>query len=132
MSAKTIAPVNDVFAQVPEFLAAFNNILEKGFFESVQFHVGSPMSEGALHLVSILCSGCVPSDKKYEAKGCGLVIDPNTVVATCRKLVAENQVKNVTTNVETNDWSLYDEKDGKVIGSRGQRTKLSLHITFTV
>lgn len=120
----------DLFASVPEFLAAFNNILEHGFFEDIQFNVNGKMMEGKIVGCSITASGCVPSDKKYMAEGCGAVIDPGAIVASCRRLAETKKVKDVTTKVETNDWPLWDTKGEDVIGSKGKRTKLFLYVTF--
>jgi hypothetical protein len=130
MNAQTETSVVDVFAQVPEFLAAFNHILEKGFFEEVQFQVGMPMGEGKVYNCTLVCSGCIPNSEQYRSKGCGVIIDPNAVVATCRNLAAENQVDKTCTEVKSQDWPLWDEEGNKVIGSKGQRTELSLTIWF--
>lgn len=122
----------DLFAPVPEFLAAFDNILKNGFFEEIQFNTGGKMMEGKIYGCSITATGCVPSDKKFEAEGSGAIIDPNTIVASCRKLATQKKVKDVTTKVETKDWPLWDATGEKVIGSKGKRTELFLYVTFKI
>lgn len=120
----------DLFAPVPEFLAAFSNILGNGFFEEIQFNTGDKMMEGRIYGCSISATGCVPSDKKYKADGCGAIVDPNAVIASCRKLADQKKVKDITTKVETKDWPLWDTKGENVVGSKGKRTELFLYITF--
>lgn len=120
----------DLFDQVPEFLAAFNNIVKNGFFEEIQFSASGKMMEGKIFGCSITATGCVPSDKKFAANGSGSIIDPNAIVAACRKLTDQNRVKDVTTKVETKDWPLWDAKGEKMIGSKGKRTELFLYIAF--
>ncbi len=120
----------DLFAPVPEFLAAYNNILENGFFEEIKFTAGSVMMEGKIHSCFVSISGCVPNHEKYRADGCGTLIDPNAVIATCRRLAGQNQIKHLSTSIETEDWRLWDAKGNNIVGSKGHRTKLSLQITF--
>lgn len=120
----------DLFAPVPEFLAAFNNLLENGFFEEIQFNTGGKMAEGVIYGCSITLSGCVPSDEQYKVEGCGTIIDPNTVIASCRKLAGRNLVKDITTKVETKDWPLWDDEGENIIGSKGKRSELFLYIKF--
>lgn len=122
--------LRDLFAPVPEFLAAFNNILENGFFEEVEFHVRGKMMEGKIFSCSITATGCVPANESYKASGCGAVIDPNAVIASCRKLADQNQVKDITTKVETKNWPVWNTEGENIIGSKGTRTELSLYITF--
>ncbi len=120
----------DLFAPVPEFLAAFNNLLENGFFEGIQFHAGGKLTEGVIHGCSITISGCVPSGKQYKMEGCGAIIDPNAVIDSCRKLADQNKVKEIMTKVETENWPLWDADGENIIGSKGKRTELFLYITF--
>lgn len=120
----------DLFAQVPEFLAAFRNILNNGFFEEIQFSTGNEMSEGTVYSCCITAAGCIPSNKKFGADGCGAIINPKTIIAACRKLATQKKVKGVTTKVETKDWPLWDAKGENVVGSKGKRIGLFLQITF--
>lgn len=120
----------DLFAQVPEFLAAFNNVLENGFFEEIQFHVGGKMTEGRIPSCSITAMGCVPSEKKYKADGCGAVIDPATIIASCRKLAGQKKIQDIIAKIETENWPLYDAEGQNVIGSKGKRTKLYILVMF--
>ncbi|HEY0979722.1 MAG TPA: hypothetical protein VGE23_02695 [Candidatus Paceibacterota bacterium] len=120
----------DLFESVPEFLAAFNNILENGFFEQVEFAARGEGMEGKVHSCSVIAAGCVPDHKRYQADGCGLIVDPGTVIAAVRKLAGQEKVMDVSTKVETNDWPLWDTEGENIIGSKGKRTKLSLYITF--
>lgn len=122
----------DLFAQVPEFLAAFNNVLENGFFEDFKFNVNGSMMEGKIVGCAINATGCVPVSKEYGADGCGAVIDPNVIIASCRKLAGQKMVTGVTTKVETKDWSLWDTDGENVIGSKGKRTELYLYVSFKV
>ncbi|MFZ2886675.1 MAG: hypothetical protein WA021_02530 [Minisyncoccia bacterium] len=120
----------DLFAAVPEFLAAYNNILENGFFEEIQFNVNGRDMEGKIYGCSISAIGCVPSKDEFKADGCGAVIDPNTVIASCRKLAHQKKIKNITTKVETKDWPVWDSKGDNIVGSKGTRTELYLYIAF--
>lgn len=120
----------DLFAPVPEFLVAFDNILKNGFFEDIQFGAHGKMMEGKIYACFITAIGCVPSNKKYGADGCGAIIDPHTVIASCRALVKKKKVKNVSTKVETEEWPLWDTAGEKKIGSKGKRTELKLYVEF--
>lgn len=122
----------DLFAEVPEFLAAFDHILKNGFFEDVQLSVSGKMMEGKINGCSIDATGCVPNDKKYDADGCGAIVDPRTIIASCRDLSDKKQVKKVATKVETEDWPLYNDEEMEIIGSKGKRTHLSIHVIFEV
>lgn len=118
----------DLFAPVPEFLAAFKNIQENGFFESVQFICLG--SDGRIRICKINIAGCVPSSSEYMADGCGLIVDPNTIIDSCRELATKNKIKNIETKVETENWLLYDSTGEKVLGSKGNRIELFLTVTF--
>jgi len=120
----------DPFARVPEFLAAFNNILKNGFFEEIQLNVGGKMTEGRIYSCTIIATGCIPTSKRFKADGCGTLIDPNTIITSCRSLANRKRGANVTTTVETTDWPLWDADGQKVIGSKGKRTQLFFHIAF--
>ncbi len=119
----------DVFAKVPEFLAAFNNILKNGYFEDIEFKARTD-HKGNVSFCLISISGFIPSEEKYNAKGCGAIIDPDAIIGQCRKLCEQNEVKNLTTKVETEDWPLWDEEGEHIIGSKGQKTKIILTILF--
>ena len=119
----------DPFAQVPEFLAAFDNILANGFFEGIHLEVGDGMTEGYIFSCSIKASGCVPDDTKYMQDGSGALVDPHAIIASCRALAETKKIKMVTTDVETTDWLRYGRND-KVVGSKGKRTKMFISITF--
>jgi hypothetical protein len=118
----------DVFAQVPEFLAAFDNIEKNGFFDNVRLEIYG--GEHIIYQCSLALCGYVPNDDKYQVDGCGSLIDPKAIIASCRKLVDQKKVDKVTTNVETKDWPLLDEDGECVVGSKGQQTQLKIMITF--
>lgn len=123
----------DLFATVPEFLAAFDNILENGFFEDIQFNMTGKMMEGKIFSCSIMATGCVPNDSKYakyKPVSSSAIIDPRVVVDSCRALAEEKRVKSVFTKVETQDWPRWSRDEERIIGSKGQRTNLNLTITF--
>ncbi len=122
----------DLFAPVPEFLAAFKNVLENGFFEDFRFNVNGPMMEGKIFGCAINATGCVPVSKEYMADGCGAIIDPNVIIASCRKLADQKEVTGVTTKVETKDWPLWDTDGENLIGSKGKRTELHLYVSFKI
>ena len=116
----------DLFAPVPEFLAAFNDLLKNGFFEKVEFHEGG-------HNCSICITGYLPSSEQYKMKGCGNFIDPNAIVAYGRKLADQNLVNDIATKVEITNWpQICDDLtwDDDHIGSRGKRYELHLSIMF--
>lgn len=118
----------DVFAKVPEFLAAFDNILNNGFFDNVRLEVLG--GEHKVYRCSLTLWGYVPNDDKYQVDGCGPLIDPKAIIASCRKLVNQRKVNKVSTKVETQNWPLLDEKGEHVVGSKGQQTELNISITF--
>lgn len=116
----------DLFATVPEFLAAFNDLHKDGFFEKVEF------SEGGYDC-SIHITGYVPSSEQYKMEGCGNFIDPNAIVAHGRRLADRNLVKDIATKVEITNWpQICDDLtwNDDHIGSRGKRYELNLCIMF--
>ena len=72
----------------------------------------------------------MPSDKKFKADGCGAIVDPHAIIASCRRLVGQQKVKSISTKVETKDWIHWDAKGENVIGSKGKRTELYIYIAF--
>jgi hypothetical protein len=121
---------NDPFAKVPEFLAAFNNIRTNGFFSHIEFKAGSPgMEEMMLHC-GIVAEGYVPNSKKYFAPGCGAIINPEKIIASCKEMCKTRKIKHVEVKVETENWKLWDKKEENVIGSKGTQTKLYIFIHF--
>lgn len=122
----------DPFAQAPEFLAAFNNVASNGFFEEIKFSSGTRLSEGNIHLCCIDASGCIPNNKKYLKKGCGSLIDPQAVIASCKADTSHRKVKSVSVTVETSGW-WFSDKDGERLESiKGTRTTMRLIIMFVV
>ena len=120
----------DLFEQIPEFLAGFDNIRKNGFFESIELNVGHKFMEGRVHGCTLTASGCVPKNRKSRARGCGAVIDPVAIIDSCRALAQQRKVLSVSVKIESQDWPLYDPKGENVIGSNGTRTNLFLYITF--
>ena len=122
--------MKDLFVKVPEFLAAFNRILKEGFFEDIDFHVHGLMMEGRIHACSIIARGCVPNNKKCAAKGCGAIVNPDQIIATCRELAKRHKIQSVQAQVKTDGWPLYDRSENQIVGTKGTRTELSLYILF--
>jgi hypothetical protein len=122
----------DPFAQAPEFLAAFNHIATKGFFEEISFSSGNKMAEGEIYGCSIDATGCVPNNKKYQKEGAGALISPEAIIASCKAITGRRRVKRISVTVKTSAWALYDEAGEKVIGSKGTRTEMHINISFVV
>lgn len=122
----------DPFAQAPEFLAAFNNIATNGFFEEISFSSGSKMSEGDIYGCFVNATGCVPNNEKYRKEGTGALINPETIITSCKTITDRHKVKNVSVTVKTSDWPLYDKAGEKMVGSKGMRTEMSIYISFAV
>jgi hypothetical protein len=120
----------DPFKNAPEFLAAFENVRKNGFFEEMQYQVGSPMSDGKISHCIFGATGCVPSEQKYAAVGCGALFDPPSIIESCKKLSQTMEVKHVSVEVKTEDWALWDEAEENIIGSKGYRTKMSIFVRF--
>lgn len=120
----------DPFEAAPEFLAAFNNIAAKGFFEHLTVEIGGVMAEGRPFFCSIRGSGCIPNDEKYAAAGCGALVNPDNIVANAHLVSARYPIKEVVVEVKTADWPLCDKRGEKVIGSKGTRTTFSMFIMF--
>lgn len=123
-------PKKDVFAGVPEFMAAFDNIAKNGFFEHIQFNVGDQMMEGRIGSCLIRASGYVPSGAAYHAEGCGVLINPQTVIDACRKLADKRKIEAVFTDVKSNDWQLWSKDETEVVGSKGMKTEMFISIIF--
>ncbi len=121
-------PKADPFSKAPEFLAAFQNIRKNGFFASMTFSVGSVL--GDIHSCTIMATGYIPNLKKYAANGCGQVIDPQRIIAACRKLALRKPTKSVYVKVMNEDWPLYDKDEKEVIGSKGSRVTLAFTVYF--
>lgn len=124
--------MSDPFEKAPEFLAAFNNILSNGFFEQVEFQAGMAMMEGEVPNCHIRAHGCVPSEKKYSSVGCGALIDPASIVSSCKELSKKQKVKQVLVTVKTENWPLWDNSGNNVIGSKGTRTEMFIFIRFDI
>lgn len=122
----------DLFAQAPEFLAAFNNVATNGFFEAITFNAGSMMSEGIIYGCHISAIGCIPNNEKYRKVGAGALISPEALIAASKAITGRHKVKNVTVEVKTSDWILYDKEEEHVIGSKGTRTEMKIYIMFMV
>jgi hypothetical protein len=122
--------MSDPFAKAPEFLAAFDHVRKNGFFESIQYNAGMPMSEGPVGLCSITATGCVPDEAKYAAEGCGVLIDPDAVVESCKLLAKKNKVRQVHVTIKTENWNLWDESGNNVVGRKGARTTMVMNIQF--
>lgn len=121
-------PMADVFSTVPEFLAAFSYIRQNGFFDWIELKINA--CEGTVYSCTLHISGYVAKETKYQKKGSGTIVDPNTLIDSCRTLAGSLKVKNVSTKIETKDWPLWDKNCTRVIGSQGQHTELMIRIDF--
>ena len=118
----------DIFERTPEFLAAFKNIQEHGFFERLE--VGVNTYEGRLHLsCRVSCTGRIPNSPKYAAEGAKAFLDPAALLAKVREAVKGVRVKHCSVEVKTEDWPLY--RGDNIVGSKGVKTDLLLFITFS-
>lgn len=120
----------DPFERAPEFLAAYENIRQNGFFEQVRCEAGGLLMEGKVPGCWIVASGCVPNHPQYTAKGCGSIVSPCAVISNCKELAKRHPLKNVLVRVETADWPLLDQRGMDIIGSKGTRTKMEIYIYF--
>lgn len=120
----------DPFAEVPEFLTAFDNIAQNGFFEEVSMKVGGAMDEGIVRTCCVTAWGCVPNSPKYATAGCGTIIDPHSIVAACRKLAEQKKIEKIVSEIKGEDWILYSADENTIKGSKGRRTRLYLLIIF--
>lgn len=120
--------MNDPFAKAKEFLAAFDHVRKNGFFEMVNCKILA--SVGKVFLVHIQILGYVPHDQKYMAQGCGVLVDPVSIVVSCKGIVKNQKLKMVKVEVKTEDWLLFDESGNEVIGSKGTETNMSIFVQF--
>lgn len=122
--------MKDLFEKVPEFLAAFNNVVANGFFEDLE--VKASCFLGKPHYCLIRGMGCLPNDPKYADRGVGVLVDPNAIIAEIRKMVAEKEPKTCVVEIKTHDWPLYDDDGGgeNIVGSKGITTKFLINIGF--
>lgn len=94
------------FAKVPEFLAAFNNILKNGFFEFVQLRVHkSSMPIGYIQLEG---EGIILDNPSLaEERGAGCFYDPESMIEKV-KLFMDNslvRIKTVRCSVSSDPWT---------------------------
>ena len=126
---RKVASEADIFSKVPEFLAAFNNILKNGFFKEMKFETRAA-DNGKVSFCGISAEGFVPCKEKYKVEGCSPLVDPKSIVLQCHKMAEQNKVKSISTKVESTDWLLWDDEETCVIESKGQETRISLIILF--
>jgi len=110
----------DPLEKIPEFLAAISSIFENGYFEDVEVNVSC--YEGRPLYVLIRMTGYIPSSAVYSSKGCGDLIDVKGMLTKVRALASDHAVTNLTFEVRTEDWPLYDDEEEHVLGSKGTRT----------
>lgn len=118
----------DPFAQAPEFLAAFNNIATNGFFEQCTVNVLG--FEGDLTNCSINVIGYIPNNKRYQKNGVDALLDPETIITSCKAVTGRHKVKNVSVTVKTGDWVRYDRAGENIVGSKGTRTEMNISVMF--
>jgi hypothetical protein len=116
------------FDVTPEFITAYKHIVEKGFFEGIKFNVQA--FEGVVLSCTIEADGRLPNEATYMAAGCGAVIEPLSIIASCKALGKGKKVRNVIATAETSVWPLYDEEENSFIGSKGTKTTLYFHVSF--
>lgn len=127
-STRTTTGAN-VFSKVPAFLTAFNNILENGFFNEIEFRIRAS-DNGKLSFCMLFVEGRIPSSIEHKVEGCGVIVNPREIIKKCREIVSTNKTRNIETSVKTADWPLWDDDETKVVGSKGQHIKMFLIITF--
>ncbi len=129
-----MSQTKDPFAQAPEFLAAFDNILANGFLQTLGLDIDVvPKNQDAISSCKIYATGYLPNDPKYMQEGCSTIIDPHSIIDQCRKFMEARTVKIVRmarTKIETENWPLWDDKGEKEIGSQGTLTRMSIDIWF--
>ena len=126
-----MSQTKDPFAQVPEFLAAFQNVLDNGFLLSFKVDIDVITDDdNQISKCVIEATGAIPNNETYMAKGCGAICDPKSIVEACRQLTQNKAIKLVKCKIETEDWPIWDKAGQKMIGSKGQHKMLTLHIWF--
>ena len=120
----------DVFAQVPEFLAAFDNVKKYGFFEDIFFQVMGTGGNGKLSYVVIKIEGYIPNVPEFMNEGSGIIVDPEEILKRIRNLVNNIQVERISTEVKTENWPLWSEDEETILGSRGYKVNLYINIQF--
>ena len=118
----------DLFANVPEFLAAFANIRDNGFFQDFELKVQG--FDGEVTNCFMRITGYVPNDAQYAAAGCGVLFEPEQIIKTIRSLGEQREIRRIAVDVETENWALWDDAEEEVIGSKGMCTTLNLNILF--
>jgi len=58
-----------LFEEIPEFEAAFDDVLQNGFFGDVRLSVTAPGDK--LIVLSFSATGFIPNNLKYTVQGCG-------------------------------------------------------------
>ena len=129
INAKKGADGVGIFTKLPAFLAACRDILENGFFAEINFTVRT-LDNGEVNFCTISAKGFVPSNDEFRANGCGKIINPDEIIAKCRKVAERREIKKLEAKIETRDWPLWDSEGEYVIGSKGQKTDLSLMVLF--
>lgn len=126
-----MSQTQDPFAQAPEFLAAFQNVLDNGFLLRFKIDIDVVINDdNQISECIIEAIGAIPNNEKYLAKGCGAICDPKSIIESCRQLTQNKAIKLVKCKIETEDWPIWDEADEKVIGSKGQQKTMSINIWF--
>ncbi len=124
----------DPFAQAPEFLAAFDNIVANGFLQTLNLEIDVvPKNDDAISHCKISATGYVPNDPKYMQEGCSSIIDARSLIDSCRKFMEARTFKIgdiAKTKIETENWPIFDDKGEDEIGSQGTLTRMSIDIWF--
>ena len=120
----------DPFKEAAGFVAAFDQIRNRGYFEDFEVHLFGTHMEGTVYACSIKAVGCIPSAKRYEAAGCGVLVEPKDIIARCKDLARRLPIQHVKSKVETEDWAEHNDDTGKVTKQKGTRTTLSLFVQF--
>lgn len=120
--------ISAFFEQSQGFLAAYQQIVDKGSFQSLRVDVGS--NKGFFLNVNISAEGLVPDDPEDMAPGVRTYIDPSLILEKIR-YQTEHQGYRFTSascKVEQSTWSKFNASETKITGRLGQKIDLSLNV----
>lgn len=124
----------DFLNKAPEFLAAFDTILNQGFFETLECS-GSSSEEGKnsgeFGSIAFKAVGYIPNDPKDHRKGITPFITPDLLLEKIRHFLTEEGCKlthDPQIDVKSENWTRWDRAGNNVIGSRGRVFTLRIFV----
>ena len=121
---------NDVFKNVPEFLAVIEDIEENGFFGDTE--ILTTTIEGKLANLIVVITGYIPDHLTDNIDKQECIISPTETIKKLRKIAETRTLQHFTAKVTTKNWPVYDSAEDSIIGSKGTIKKLYLNSSFIV